>query len=206
MRKRFMLSEIADAICHTRFCICPRNVPLTRPTEISGGSMTFAKSNSVATTRWTIGIESVIFVLLGAMCVTAPARAQHSENEKAVWKLETTYWEDVKALDLESYKNLWHENFVGWPYSNSQPARKDHITDWIKAHTDKGATMVWYELEPADSVATENLVVTAYWLTSLWADKTGHGEPVTQRVTHTWIRTANGWRIISGMSATVPAN
>ena len=168
--------------------------------------MTFAKSDSVATNRWTSRIESVIFILLAAICVAAPVRAQQSDNEKAVWKLETTYWEDVKALDLDSYKNLWHENFVGWPYSNSQPARKDHITDWIKAHTDKGATMVWYELKPADSMATGNVVVTAYWLTSLWADKTGHGEPVTQRVTHTWIRTANGWQIITGMSATVPAN
>jgi ketosteroid isomerase-like protein len=168
--------------------------------------MTFAKRNSVATASRTFEIASAFLILLAAMCVGAPARAQQSDNEKAVWKLETTYWEDVKALDRESYKNLWHENFVGWPYSSSQPARKDHITDWIKAHTDKGATMVWYELEPADSVATENLVVTAYWLTSLWADKTGHGEPVTQRVTHTWIRTANGWQIVSGMSATVPAN
>lgn len=168
--------------------------------------MIFAKRIAAATARSTVRIASVLFILLAAIYVAAPARAQQSDNEKAVWKLETTYWEDVKALDLDNYKNLWHENFVGWPYSNSRPARKDHMTDWIKAHTDKGATMVWYELEPADSVTTENLVVTEYWLTSLWADKAGHGEPVTQRVTHTWIKTAQGWQIISGMSAAVPAN
>ena len=69
------------------------------------------------------------FILLATIRAAAPARAQQSDNEKAVWKLETTYWEDVKALDLESYKNLWHENFVGWPYSSSRPARKVHITD-----------------------------------------------------------------------------
>ena len=66
--------------------------------------------------------------------------------------------------------------------------------------------MVWYELEPAYSRATENLVVPEYWLTSLWADKAGHAEPFTQRVTHTWIKTAKGWHIISGMAAAVPAN
>jgi hypothetical protein len=168
--------------------------------------MTFARRTSAATALWPSKIAAVFFILLAAIFAATPARAQQSDNEKAVWKLETTYWEDVKALDLESYRNLWHENFVGWPYSSSQPARKDHITDWIKAHTDKGATMVWYELEPVDSRATENLVVTEYWLTSLWADKTGHGEPITQRVTHTWIKSAKGWQIISGMSATVPAN
>ena len=164
--------------------------------------MTFAKRTS----HWTIKIASAFLILLAAICSAVPARAQQSDNEKAVWKLETTYWEDVKALDLDNYRNLWHENFVGWPYSSSQPARKDHITDWIKAHTDKGETFVWFELKPADSRATENLVVTEYWLTALWADKAGHGEPFTQRVTHTWIKTANGWQIISGMAAPVPAN
>ena len=121
--------------------------------------MAFSKRTSAALARWIIEIASVLFILLAAICAAAPACAQQSDNEKAVWKLETTYWEDVKALDLDSYKTLWHENFVGWPYSSSQPARKDHITDWIKAHTDKGETLVWFELKPADSRATENLVV-----------------------------------------------
>ena len=91
--------------------------------------MTFAKRISAATICWTIEIASIFFILLAVICAAVPARAQQSDNEKAVWKLETTYWEDVKALDLESYKNLWHENFVGWPYSSSRPARKVHITD-----------------------------------------------------------------------------
>jgi ketosteroid isomerase-like protein len=139
-----------------------------------------------------------------ALCAATQSFAQQTENERAVWKLENAYWEYVKALDMDHYKALWHENFVGWPYSNSQPARKDHITDWITARTDKGATLVWFKLKPAESQSTENIVVTHYWLTSLWADKVGRGEPFTTRVTHTWIKTAKGWQIIGGMSAVVP--
>jgi ketosteroid isomerase-like protein len=151
-------------------------------------------------------LRRIVILFFVSFCAAIPAVSQQSDNEKAVWKLESSYWDDVKALNLDSYRALWHENFVGWPYSNSQPARKDHIADWIKAHTDKGEALAWFELTPADSRATENLVVTEYWLTSLWADKAGHGEPFTQRVTHTWIKTANGWQIIAGMSARVPAN
>jgi len=148
----------------------------------------------------------ILILFFLPFCVAAPSIAQQTENEKDVWKLENAYWDYVKALDLDHYKGLWHENFVGWPYSSSMPARKDHITDWIKVHTDKGATLAWSELKPADSRATENLVVTDYWLTSLWADKEGRGEPVTQRITHTWIKTPNGWKIISGMAAMVPSS
>ena len=168
--------------------------------------MTFAKRNSAATIRWAIEIASVFFILLAAICAAAPARAQQSDNEKAVWKLETTYWENVKALDLDSYKALWHENFVGWPYVSSQPVRKNHITDWITAYTEKGLRLQWFSLQQAASQSTGEIVVTHYWLTAFWADGAGHGEPATTRVTHTWIKTAKGWQIISGMSATVPAN
>jgi hypothetical protein len=168
--------------------------------------MRFPKHCAAIAIRKAKAVRSFLIIFILALSMAIPSLAQQTENEKAVWKLENTYWEYVKALDMDHYKGLWHENFVGWPYSSSQPARKDHITDWIKAHTDKGATLAWFELQPADSRATENLVVTEYWLTSLWADKAGHGEPFTQRVTHTWIETASGWQILSGMSATVPTN
>ena len=168
--------------------------------------MRFSRCSILVSTRRVKLCRTFLIVSMLTLCAATSSFAQQTENEKAVWKLENAYWEYVKAMDMDHYKALWHENFVGWPYSSSQPARKDHITDWIKALTDKGATLGWFELTPADSRATENLVVTEYWLTSLWADKTGHGEPFTQRVTHTWIRTANGWQIIGGMSALVPAN
>jgi len=163
-------------------------------------------SSAIRATRSASALRRFLILFFVAFCAAMPAHSQQSDNEKAVWKLESSYWDDVKALDLDSYRALWHEKFVGWPSVNSHPVRKDHITDWIKAHTDKGEALAWFELKPADSRATENLVVTEYWLTAIWADKAGHGEPFTQRVTHTWIKTEKGWKILAGMSAPVPAS
>ena len=163
-------------------------------------------SSAIVVTRSATALRRVLILLFVALCAAMPALSQQSDNEKAVWKLETTYWEDVKALDLDSYKSLWHENFVGWPYVSSQPVRKNHITAWITAYTDKGLRLQWFSLQQAASQSTGETVVTHYWLTAFWADGAGHGEPATTRVTHTWIKTAKGWQIISGMSATVPAN
>ena len=36
--------------------------------------------------------------------------AQQSADEEAVWKLEHSYWEYVKAQDVSSYRALWHQN------------------------------------------------------------------------------------------------
>jgi ketosteroid isomerase-like protein len=134
------------------------------------------------------------------------AFAQQSAEEQAVWKLEHSYWDDVKALDLNSYLELWHPNFVGWPSVSAQPQRKDHITDWITAYTAKGLHLKSYTLEPDASQMTGNVIVVHYWLTPLWTDKNDSGEPYTLRITHTWIRTEKGWKIIGGMSAAETAN
>ena len=140
-------------------------------------------------------------LVVAGLCAALPATAQQSANEQAVWKLEADYWKYVKAADLDGYRTLWHKDFVGWPSSSAQPARKDHITDWITASTDKGERLQWYSLEPAASQATENIVVTHYWVTSFWSDKAGKGDaPETTRITHTWIKTPAGWQIVGGMS------
>lgn len=135
---------------------------------------------------------------------TCAAFAQQSANEVAVWKLEHSYWDDVKAADLPAYRALWHANFVGWSYISPNPQRKDHIADWLASYTSKGIRLKSYSLQPEASHATGNIVVTYYRLTAVWEDKSGPGRPQTSRVSHTWIKVPTGWQILGGMSAAPP--
>ena len=51
---------------------------------------------------------------LAAFGLATAAFARDSTNDAAqVWNLEKAYWEYVKANDLEKYRALWHEDFVG---------------------------------------------------------------------------------------------
>ncbi len=149
-------------------------------------------------------MQRVCIALLLTLCATITFAQQFSAetpDEIAVWKLESSYWDNVKALDLVSYRALWHADFIGWPYVSSAPQRKDHITDWLDQYTAKGQHLRSYSLRPAASHATGNIVVTYYWLTATWEDKNGHGDPQTSRITHTWLKTPTGWQILAGMSA-----
>lgn len=148
--------------------------------------------------RFHLAIAAVLFV------VALAAFAQQSADEEAVWKLEHSYWEYVKAQDLAHYKSLWHDNFVGWPSFSPEPVRKDHVGDWITGYATKGLHLKSYSLKPAASQATGNLVVVHYWAVPVWVDKNGVEKSETVRITHTWLRGDKGWQIISGMSMRQP--
>jgi hypothetical protein len=65
------------------------------------------------------------------LALTATAFGQNSAKDEAqVWELEKAYWEYVKANDLEKYRALWHENFVGWPFVSTEGSH--HRLDYFE--------------------------------------------------------------------------
>jgi ketosteroid isomerase-like protein len=142
------------------------------------------------------------------IALTAAVFAEGSDKEQAqIWNLEKAYWEYVKTNDLEKYRALWHENFIGWPFVSPAPVRKDHITDWITANTSKGITLQAYSIEQLAIQVTGDVAMDYYRIKATWANSAG-AEVKTDRIriTHTWIPTHGTWQIIGGMSSPVDAN
>jgi len=148
-------------------------------------------------------LRTTIFFL----ALASSAFGQTSANEETqIWQLEKAYWEYVKANDLEKYRALWHENFLGWPFVNATPVRKDHITDWITANTSKGISLHSYSIEQLAIQVTGEIATNYYRIDFTWANSAG-AEVKTDRlrIMHTWIRTRGTWQIIGGMSSPVNA-
>ena len=141
------------------------------------------------------------------VAVSAAAFAEGSDNEQAqIWNLEKAYWEYVKANDLEKYRALWHENFLGWPFVSPTPVRKDHITNWITSNTSKGITLQSYSMEQLAIQVTGDIAMDYYRIKATWTNSTGAEVKSDRlRITHTWIRTGGTWHIIGGMSSPVAA-
>ena len=145
--------------------------------------------------------------LLSVVLVAAAFGQAATNDESQVWNLEKAYWEYVKANDLEKYRALWHENFLGWPYVSSAPVRKDHITDWIVMNTSKGMALQSYSIEQLAIQITGDIAVNYYRIKMNWANDQGRETRNDAiRITHTWIRTHGTWQIIGGMSAPVNAD
>jgi ketosteroid isomerase-like protein len=148
-------------------------------------------------------LKTIPFLL--ALICTPQLIARPASDE--VWNLEKSYWEYVKTGDLEKYRALWNDDFVGWPNVSSAPVRKDHITDWITNNSSKGLKLQSYAIEQLAIQVTGDVTIDHYRIKMNWA-KVDTGE-VQQtdaaRITHTWIRIGNTWQIIGGMSAPVNA-
>jgi ketosteroid isomerase-like protein len=147
-----------------------------------------------------VRIISLILVLLFAAAFGQGA----TNDESHVWNLEKAYWEYVKANDLEKYRALWHEDFLGWPFVSSAPLRKDHITDWIIVNTSKGIKLQSYSIEQLAIQITGDIAVNYYRIKMDWAnDQKSETRTDAVRIAHTWLRTHDTWQIIGGMSAPV---
>jgi len=146
-------------------------------------------------------LKAIRFVVV----LAAAGFAQGAANDEAqIWSLEKAYWEYVKGNDLEKYRALWDEDFLGWPFVSSAPVRKDHITDWITANTSKGVKLQSFSIEQLAIQVTGDIAINHYRIKANWA--TSEGVEVrkdTLRITHTWIRTHGTWQILGGMSAPV---
>jgi ketosteroid isomerase-like protein len=148
-------------------------------------------------------LKTLSLVLL----LVAIASAQDSAtDEPHIWNLEKSYWDYVKANDLEKYRGLWHENFLGWPFVSPSPVGKEHITDWITANSSKGLKLQSYGIEQLAIHVTGDIAIDHYRMKANCANAEGGEARIDAfRVTHTWIRTNGTWQIIGGMSAPVNA-
>lgn len=124
--------------------------------------------------------------------------------EQEVWELELASWNHLRAGDLDSYISMFHEDAVGWPNNQERPLNKAGLRD-LNAHIlsmvqpNAGA----HELRRLSVHAVQDIVIAHFEARGRAVTRAGQEFAVHERFIHTWKRTAEGWRIIGGMSAPV---
>jgi len=123
-----------------------------------------------------------------------------SETEQKIWALEQAYLDDLVAGRLDSVQEYWHERFVGWPSHVPTPIGRGDGLKSLQALLAE-TTIVSAQLRPRASTVVENLVVVHYVAACELKDIHGESSHAKFRLTHTWLKTPAGWKIIGGMSA-----
>jgi ketosteroid isomerase-like protein len=128
-----------------------------------------------------------------------------SANVAAVWECEEAYWRYAAAGDVQRYRDLWHDGFRGWPADEPHPITKAGVEGWIAKMRDQKIRMV-YALTQEGAADFGDVVVIFYQAGFRLEHPDGRveerGEPL--KITHTWRRVGDVWRIIGGMAAGLP--
>jgi len=148
-----------------------------------------------------IGACVVVVSLLATTGFRWPVPASAaSQNVAEVWAREDDYSRFAKAGDVESYRTLWHEKFIGWPCDQEHPIQKPAIGGWVRKVRDKKiqVTSVMTR-EGAEDFGTA--VVVHYRVTEVdtYPDGRVEGQGSVYKITHTWMRVGPTWQIIGGM-------
>ncbi len=121
--------------------------------------------------------------------------AEWSEAQKEIWNLEKKYWECIKNADVETYKNLLHDNVISMrsrDYSpNNKPEEIELIRRWVGYDVLKS-----YEIRPLAIQLFDNVAMVYFNY-----KYTGNKFSDSGRVTHTWMKQNNTWYLIGLMEA-----
>jgi ketosteroid isomerase-like protein len=148
---------------------------------------------------------SVTLVICISLACASGAWA--SENGDAtydeIWRVERAYMERLEEGDIEGLAGFWHPDFAGWPSHAAEPlgaaAGKASMRNLLGK-----IRLVSLRIRPLATRAFGDVVLVHYLMESELAGADGARAAARYRITHTWVRDGEEWRILGGMSAELP--
>jgi len=134
--------------------------------------------------------------------VTVLSTLSKDELENEVWQMEKGYWDYVQKIDTVAYKNLWHNDFIGYPSFGDGVSNKSKIAIWIpELHQDPNLKFS-YKLYKKAVNAIDDVVIVFYDADWIWTETENKVvRKVTKKFTHTWKKYGDTWLILGGMAA-----
>lgn len=124
-----------------------------------------------------------------------PPGANQKTAEAQIWALEQAYWEFNRDAEHEQIIATWHDKFLGWPDGQPKPIDKEEGVRYVRENYAKPASYC-FEIERAGVRILGDVGVNYYAVHLKWKE----GKTRSMRITHTWVREQNDWKILGGMS------
>jgi ketosteroid isomerase-like protein len=144
---------------------------------------------------WTTVLVSTLMV--GS--VAAETDNRRNTMEEKIWALEEAYFTNLYQANHEAVLALVHSQFLGWPGAVSQPINKEESARFMKQLVPK-PTSCTVKIERAGIRVLGEVVLTHYILRVNCRDVAGATKTSSSRITHTWVKEGDAWKILGGTS------
>jgi len=146
----------------------------------------------------------VLFIILAlGFGFFSPSLATDAENrsnvEKEIWKLEEAYFSNLYRANYEGVLALVHPQFLGWPANQTKPIGKEESAEFMKRLIPRPTPCI-IRIERAGLQQSQDTVLTQYILHVNCPEASGTAKTQSSRITHTWTRWKDEWKLLGGMS------
>jgi len=144
----------------------------------------------------------IILILVSGFLFSFPAAGRVKRGNtmaEDIWNLEEAYFANLYKADYEGVLALVHPLFLGWPGSLPKPVGREESAQFMKKLIPR-PTQCTIRIEHSGLRQAGDTVLTQYILHVNCPEASGKTKTQSSRITHTWIKIDNGWKLLGGMS------
>jgi ketosteroid isomerase-like protein len=126
-----------------------------------------------------------------------------SSTQQEVWRLEELRIAYISARDVQNFRAMYHQNFVGWPSRVPAPVGHSDIGGRILEAIEEERELPLIKLRREAIQIFGDVAIVHYAVSRTLNSESGEagGGGEWMKVTHTWMRVGETWKIIGGMAA-----
>jgi len=144
----------------------------------------------------------MLYACSQAHCAATDTDKRRSIVEEQIWKLEEAYFTNLYNANHDGVLALVHTQFLGWPDAVAKPLDRQGSDDFMKKAFSKPSSCS-LKFEREGIRVTGNVALTQYIIHANCSDAAGVAKKQSSRITHTWTREGEGWKLLGGMSMAI---
>lgn len=124
---------------------------------------------------------------------------RHNPTEEMIWASESAYFTRLYKADYEGVLLLTDSLFFAWPGAAAKPLGREESARFMKKMIPK-PTSCKVTIERQGIRVTGGVALTQLLVHVSCPESQGTSAKTT-RITHTWVKRGNVWRLLGGMSS-----
>ncbi len=116
-----------------------------------------------------------------------------------IWGLEAAYFANLYKANYAAVLALIHSQFLGWPDGVPRPLDKEGSARFMQQLISK-PTACTFTIERGDMRVLGDVALTQYTIKVHCSDPAGVTHTHASRITHTWVKEGERWKLLGGMS------
>jgi ketosteroid isomerase-like protein len=146
-----------------------------------------------------VALTFIIFSYSQAYSAVSGTDKGKGAVEEQIWASEEAYFTNLYKGDYEATLALAHSQFLGWPSTLSKPIDKDESASFMKQLISK-PTSCTFKIEREGIRVLGEVALTQYIIRVNCSDTSAVSKTQSSRITHTWVKEGDSWRLLGGMS------